>query len=345
MLNPDGSTTRGRLIRDREGIKFEEGEDSKEEFLFSPGLCNSHIHTGDSVIKDPPYLPLEKLVSPPDGLKHRILESKGDEEKITAISGTIELMRYSGTSMALEFREEGIRGIRIFHRAVNRIRNPPEFKVLSRPSSTPEGEELLKVSDGFGMSSTRDHSFRFLEELRKLCRKEGRLFAIHAGEKDGDDVDPALSLDPDILVHMVKASPSQLRMAMDEHIPICVCPRSSVFTGNIPGKKILGMLGEYDNLLIGTDNVMINAPDMFREMEVASKLFFRDDYAVLRAVFNPYNLFQKKIEEYLIFDLKSPNFFNTSRIASSFVRRCSANDLIGLIGKNGFLLRRKVFKE
>ncbi len=344
MLNPDGSIIKGRLIHSNRGVEFEEGEDSKEEFLFTPGLCNSHIHSGDSVIKDPPYIPLEKLVTPPDGLKHRILETEDDEKKIISIAETIELMKCYGTTTAIEFREEGVKGVKIFLDAMERSKERVEFILLSRPSDFHESEKLLEISDGFGMSSTRDHSFRFLEELKELCRKKDRLFAIHAGEKDSDDVDLALALEPEILVHMVKSDLSQLKMAMEEEIPICVCPRSNIFTDNLPDREIADTLATYENLLIGTDNVMINSPDMFREMEIASKLFFRDDLTVLRAVFNHYTLFGREIREYLIFDMNSPNLSGTSDIISSFVRRCSADDMIGIAGKNVLLLRRKVFK-
>lgn len=54
-------------------IKSVEESTAATDAIIAPCFVNAHTHIGDSVIKDPPYLPLEELVQPPHGLKHRIL--------------------------------------------------------------------------------------------------------------------------------------------------------------------------------------------------------------------------------------------------------------------------------
>lgn len=69
---------------------------------------------------------------------------------------------------------------------------------------------------------------------------------------------------------MTKASDSDLEIVADNKIPIVICPRANVFFGEIP--NIPRMLKYGIKLNLGTDNVMINKPDMFTEMEFAYKI-------------------------------------------------------------------------
>ena len=50
---------------------------------------------------------------------------------------------------------------------------------------------------------------------------------MHAGEKDESDIDAAIALNPDSLIHMTYASKHQI----ESDIPIVVCPRSNLVTG------------------------------------------------------------------------------------------------------------------
>src|SRR4030065_1644057 len=57
--------------------------------IIAPCFVNAHTHIGDSVIKDPPYLPLAKLVQPPKGLKHRILAQTSGDDLVASMKATI----------------------------------------------------------------------------------------------------------------------------------------------------------------------------------------------------------------------------------------------------------------
>jgi len=53
-------------------------------------------------------------------------------------------------------------------------------------------------------------------------------------------------------------------------VPIVVCPRSNVFFGKVPDLPRLLRIGV--DVRLGTDNAMVNAPSMVREMEFAYKV-------------------------------------------------------------------------
>jgi cytosine/adenosine deaminase-related metal-dependent hydrolase len=79
-----------------------------------------------------------------------------------------------------------------------------------------------------------------------------------------------MDLDPDFLVHMVHPEPLHLERLDDEATPVVVCPRSNLVTdvGVPPIRELL----DRTTVALGTDNVFLNSPSMFREMEFANKL-------------------------------------------------------------------------
>ena len=56
---------------------------------------------------------------------------------------------------------------------------------------------------------------------------QGKKIAVHAGEKNAEDIDDAIALEPDLLIHCTYATKKQLRECADRQIPIAVCPRSN----------------------------------------------------------------------------------------------------------------------
>ncbi len=131
-----------------------------------------------------------------------------------------------------------------------------------------ETVEALRESDGFGASGANDATF---DAEREATREAGKLFGIHAGEVDDSDIDPALDLDPDFLVHLVHADEDHLDRIAAADIPAAVCPRSNLVTdvGLPPVEALL----DHTDVALGTDNVMLNSPSMFREMEFTAKLY------------------------------------------------------------------------
>jgi cytosine/adenosine deaminase-related metal-dependent hydrolase len=251
----------GRVVVDDGRIEAVERVETDSTDIVCPAFVNAHTHIGDSIAKEAGAgLSLDELVAPPDGLKHRLLRETPDEEKVAAMRRSLRFMRATGTAACIEFREGGVSGVEAFERAREGL--DIEAVVLGR-----ESREAMEASDGFGASGARDGDFA---ALREATRGAGKLFGIHAGERDPDDVDAALDLDPDFLVHMVHATDAHLDRVAREGTPIVVCPRSNLVT-NV-GVPPIAALAARTTVALGTDNVMLDSPSMFREMEFTAKL-------------------------------------------------------------------------
>jgi len=265
----EGTILRGRQFEPVEGrVVIEDGEidavetgSARSDDIVVPAFVNAHTHVGDSIAKDAGEgLTLEELVAPPDGLKHRLLAEADRTEQIEAIRRSLRYMLDGGTAAFLDFREGGVAGVEALQAAAADL--PIEALALGR-----ESIEAMEVGDGFGASGTNDGEF---SRERTATRRAEKLFGIHAGEVDSSDVNGALDLDPDFLVHVVHPEPIHLERIADSEVPVVVCPRSNLVTdvGLPPVRDLL----DRTTVALGTDNVMLNGPNMFREMEFVAKL-------------------------------------------------------------------------
>jgi cytosine/adenosine deaminase-related metal-dependent hydrolase len=300
--------------------KFEETRLEYADYIFSQTFFNAHTHLGDVVAREPEFKDLESIVGP-SGYKHRILKQTPVEVLRKQIEIEVDNARRNGTSHFLDFREGGIEGLRA-------VENIAGILPLGRPA-TMEEAALMKV-EGFGMSSTRDHSFEFLEELRSYAKRKKLLFAIHAGERDCEDVEKALELDPDLLIHMNNCQ-MMLEEVMNREIPIVSCLRSNSFFGLL-NQKCYRELKKYDLWMLGTDNAMVSSPCMLDEMHFAAYIL-RDDGSIFNAAIRGYNIFEKKFNAkpgYIIFNRRG-NFRKTTNFLATLVRRARESDIEGVI--------------
>ena len=260
---------RGRIVA------IEERTHAPDRWI-CPSFFNAHTHLGDTIAMDAPAGgDLASLVAPPDGLKHRLLGATKDADCVAGMHESVCRMVRGGTGGFADFREGGARGVGLLRDAVTGI--PCRAVVLGRDG----GEE---ISDGAGIASTRDvPQYR---DVAERVRRTGGLVAIHAGERDADDVDDALDCQPDLLVHMTHATDAQLRRCADEAIPIAICPRSNWRLGVAADSvhpPIARMLEIECRVLLGTDNAMFVPPDMAGELAFASVVYGIDPAILLRA--------------------------------------------------------------
>ncbi|WP_299235589.1 amidohydrolase family protein [Natronomonas sp.] len=262
---------RGRVVVEDGRIEAIEETATASTDVVLPAFVNAHTHLGDSVAKEAAVgLSLEEAVAPPDSLKHRRLAAADRDELVSAMRRTLRFMRRTGTVSCLDFRESGPDGARALVEAASPGAADP-FVFGSGDRS------VLDVADGYGASGANDGDFA---DQRAACAERGLPFAIHAGEPDATDIHPALDLEPHLLVHMVHAGAEHLERVADQSVPVAVCPRANTVLG--VGAPPIGELLDHTTVALGTDNVMLNAPSMFREMAYAAKHFDVTAREVLR---------------------------------------------------------------
>jgi cytosine/adenosine deaminase-related metal-dependent hydrolase len=319
----------GRVVVDDGVVTAVEETATDSDRVVLPAFVNAHTHLGDSIAKEAGGgLSLDELVAPPDGLKHRLLRAASREETVAAMARSLRLMEATGTGAFVEFREGGVEGVETIRAALEG--RAVESVVLGR-----ETVEAMDAADGFGASGARDADFG---RERTATREAGKLFGIHAGERDAADVNAALDLDPDFLVHMVHAEPLHLDRVADKGTPVAVCPRSNLVTG--VGLPPVADLLERTAVALGTDNVMLNSPSMFREMEFAAKCCDVSAREVLRmATVNGADLAGLNcgvVEEgrdarLLVLDGDSDNLAGARDLVRAVVRRAGQADVADVV--------------
>jgi cytosine/adenosine deaminase-related metal-dependent hydrolase len=338
LLGEEFEPFEGYLIL-RKGVVAEIGSekiDSDVEGIISPALVNAHLHLGDSILKDPPYLPLDELVGP-GGLKHRALSKSSRQDQVEGMRRSLSDMARSGTCAFADFREGGEDGVEMLFEAMectNLI-----GRVLGRPD--PGSIHVHPKCWGVGISSTRDHPRSWVEEVVEIARSEGKKVALHAGEAGRDDIEAALTLEPDLLVHLTRAEPRDLAMVAEAGVPVVVCPRSNLATGvGLP--DVARMLAMGIVVGLGTDNVMLNSPNLFSEMEFLSKALLHND----RQVFMMCTLNGARVLDaddavgsiragkgcrLMVIDRRSENMWGVKDPLASLVRRARPSDVLAVL--------------
>jgi cytosine/adenosine deaminase-related metal-dependent hydrolase len=259
--------------------------------IAAPSLINCHVHIGDSVAKDlGDGEPIDKIVKPPNGIKHQILAETSPSDMIKAIRSSMEYMLQTGTTTFVDFREGGLKGIEILRKASEDI--PMRKIILGRHESfynqknlckiQKTAENLLKFCDGIGLSGFGEIEDEIATIITETCHKHSKLSSMHVAEYEElqmislqltgkTEVERALKAGFNLLVHLTSPLNDDLKLVAETGTSIVSCPRSNGSLGvGIPPIKEMSNLGI--NVALGTDNVMFNTPNMFTEMEYALKV-------------------------------------------------------------------------
>ena len=262
--------------------------------LLIPGFINSHTHIADSIGKDLSIdADVDSKIHPMIGLKQKLLKETPKKSLSKYIKNSAKSMIKKGITTFIDFREGGLDGILLLKSALDNI--PIRCIILGRiehyntkneiKQNMPLPKEhikqltqLLKNCDGIGISGTNENSNSNLHSYAKTKK----IRAIHAAEtKDSvntskkltakSEIQRAMLLRPSFLIHMTFATKNDLKLAAKNTRGIVICPRAnSSLAEGIP--DISSMQKSGCNITIGTDNVMINSPDIFREMDYLWKV-------------------------------------------------------------------------
>lgn len=271
---------------------YEEGEIiDATNCIVCPAFINAHIHIGDSIVKDVgDGLSIKQLVEPPNGLKHQKLNEASDSQIVESMHETAKEMLYSGISTFIDFREGGIKGIELLKKAIYDL--PINACILGRSdkyydSTTTPNEarlitrELLQHCDGIGLSGVEDVDSEIMLQIAEVCNQEGKLAMIHVAEyydlqeqsvqmTNQTEVERALRAGFTNLVHVTYPIMQDLTLLSSTSPCIIACPRSNgMLSVGVP--PVSAYVEEQIDVALGTDNVMFNKPDMFREMEYTLK--------------------------------------------------------------------------
>ncbi|KFM20459.1 5-methylthioadenosine-S-adenosylhomocysteine deaminase protein [Marine Group I thaumarchaeote SCGC AAA799-D07] len=265
-----------------------------KDLLLIPGLINSHTHIGDSIAKDVGLnKDVDSKIHPVFGIKQKILRETEPKKLILFMRKTVRSMIKKGITTFVDFRESELDGVLLIKEALcdipiravilGRIEFYQSKNHIKKNLPIPKSylnrlEQLLKNCDGLGISGSNENSDFALKQLSKI--KGTR--AIHCSETKQSylkskritkktEPERCMLLKPNFLVHMTYASENDLKIVSKKIRGIVVCPRANAsLAEGIP--DIDQMMKMNCNVAIGTDNVMINSPDMFREMDFLWKV-------------------------------------------------------------------------
>ena len=262
--------------------------------LLIPGLINCHTHIGDSIAKDVIINnTVDERIHPVYGVKTKILKKTKPSQLVSFMENTCKSMIQKGITTFVDFREGGSDGIEILKKVLakvpirsiilGRVEYYQNRKQIKQNLNLPVEKQhqlvdILKKCDGIGISGANENS----NSVLKSYSNTKKLRAIHSAETldsirtskqitGKSEILRALQLKPHFLVHMTYASKNELFLTSKKTRGIVVCPRANAALAE--GIPDLGMMLKAGcNVAIGTDNVMINSPDIFREMDYLWKV-------------------------------------------------------------------------
>ncbi|MDO5848947.1 MAG: amidohydrolase family protein [Methanobrevibacter sp.] len=281
----------GKIIEINEGA-FEGKIIDCEGCIVSPTFLNGHTHIGDSIIKDEGYgLTLDEVVKPPNGVKHVALSNADDDDIIAGMQDSMWEMIKTGTTHFIDYREGGIKGIELLKEASKDM--PINPIILGRDNSfygdDPDLKrvkkairDILKVADGIAPSGFGEITDEVANLITEECRKQSKISSIHVAESsevqhnslekfNKTEVERAIDCNFDQIVHGTNLMKDDLKIISSSDVNLCLCPRANA-TLNVGIAPISDIVESDIAPILGSDNLMLNSPNMLRELEFTIKL-------------------------------------------------------------------------
>jgi len=227
------------------------------------------------------------------------------------IKGTISFVDFrEGGPEGIELLKESIQDLPIKSVILGRIEYYFDLKKIMKNKKQTEKKDIdekldnlpklslealsrvLELSDGLGLSGANENTDYALKQYKYKVKEfnknnylihKKKIIAIHAAESNSTikfsklltgktEVERIMNfLKPDILIHMTQANLQDLTLALHNNVSIVLCPRSNGILGNgIP--DVVTMLKLGFKISIGTDNIMLNSPDLLQELDYLWKV-------------------------------------------------------------------------
>ena len=355
----------GKIIEISKDVKEGEIFDC-EGCIVVPTFLNGHTHIGDSIIKDEGYgLSLDEMVKPPNGVKHVALSNASDEELIKAMKDSMWEMFKTGTTHFIDYREGGIKGIKLLKKASKDI--PVKPIILGRDDSFYGDDpdlskvkiaigKILKIADGIAPSGFGEITSDVANLITRECEKAGKISSIHVAEsldvqenslkKFGEtEVKRAIDCNFNQIVHGTNLKNNDLNLIKNSNINLCLCPRANASL-NVVIAPLNEIIESNISPILGSDNLMLNSPDIFRELEFTCKLIsvFKNYYIPPKELLKMattnicYSMLNQLIEkssisegaaaEFMVVRSKSKNHY------LNIINRSNSKDILIIVNKN-----------
>ena len=270
--------------------------------LAVPAFVNGHTHLLDAVIKEIAYdsEPGTNLFFPPDGVRPNAPSHIPRETVLDAMRLTAHHMVATGTAAFADFTSGGVAGTLLLKEACKH--SPLRCISLGTLSDSPiqsqstldrnreglsaeqmaELEEVLAAADGVAPVRAADVTDTAMQDFHRLAKAAGKLVATHAtvmpsyretsfartGRSDVERI--ADYLQPDFVVHMTDANDAELRRVIDSEIAIIMCARGNATLG-IGFPPYADAIAMGATVGFGTDNIMLESPDLVAELGYISR--------------------------------------------------------------------------
>jgi cytosine/adenosine deaminase-related metal-dependent hydrolase len=283
-------------------------------------------------------------------------------------------MARCGVVCHLDFREQGLPGARLLRKASEQTgvqsiilsqfnESPiPEDQLRANLSPLPETarlelEQILTIADGFSESTMNDLTDNAWREIRDITSARRKLRAIHCLENPGyrdlsvmttgrGDLIRALEIyDPHLVVHMTAANADEIALLARSGKTAILNPRANAALG-LALPPIAALLAAGTNLLLGTDNGMLNSPSILAELDFTFKVaksqfadaLRPDPTAILKMATSNIrpalggdhfgHLAHGLPASFVILDFNAPHLRATRHITASIVGRVTPADIL-----------------
>ncbi len=238
-----------------------------QNYLLLPGLINSHTHIGDNFAKEVGFnKDLAEMVAPPFGLKHKLLRQIPENIKIKGIQNAVLEMLSNGITFFIDFREEGVNGVNLLKKAL--LKSPINNLILGRFMDESEIDSVFDLADGIGLPSYKQITSSNEKYVIAAKQKYKKIIACHCAEVTRSELLINKLFNEklvDVIIHGTKFRKKDLEKLIENKKSLVLSPRCNGYFG-IGFPPINEIIKLRIPVSLGTDNLMVNNPDLFEEI-------------------------------------------------------------------------------